>query len=74
MTCRLMQTDHIKKDQLCFMKTISFMLFLSMSASVCYEKEYLQAFTNCPDVRRQGYAANFVAMTMLSRTLDFPGT
>lgn len=50
------------------------MLFLSMSASVCYQKEYLQAFTNCPDVRRQGYAANFVAMTMLSRILDFPGT
>lgn len=25
---------------------------------------YLQAFTNCPGVRRQGYAANLVAITM----------
>ena len=30
------------------------------------QREYLQALTNCPGVRRQGYAANFVAMTMLS--------
>lgn len=29
-------------------------------------KSYLHAFTNCPDVKRHGYAANFVAMTMLS--------
>lgn len=33
---------------------------------------YLQAFTNCPGVRRQGYAANFVAITIASRTPCFP--
>jgi len=32
--------------------------------------KYLQAFTNCPGVRRHGYAANFVAITM-SRLLPF---
>lgn len=29
-------------------------------------KTYLQALTNCPGVRRQGYAANLVAITMSS--------
>lgn len=33
---------------------------------------YLQALTNCPGVRRHGYAANLVAITMLSLTFSSP--
>jgi hypothetical protein len=36
-------------------------------------EEYLQALTNWPDVSRQGYAANFVAMTTSSGDLFGPG-
>uniref|UniRef100_A0A2P2K7K6 Uncharacterized protein MANES_01G038700 n=1 Tax=Rhizophora mucronata TaxID=61149 RepID=A0A2P2K7K6_RHIMU len=33
--------------------------------SICnLSNEALQAFTNCAGVRRHGYAANFVAITM----------
>ena len=35
--------------------------------------EYLQALTNCPDVSRQGYAANLVAMITSSGDLIVPG-
>lgn len=35
---------------------------------------YWQAFTNCPGVRRHGYAANFVAITMSFWTCFLPET